>query len=1321
MYDANQTSVLKTSLTEYNWTSAYLSRRIIGLPTKSELYDENNALMSKVTYAYDEGDFSDASLNQNLSSAVQHDNTNYGSGFIIGRGNLTSTTRWDVTGQTASVTSNVKYNTAGAAVAQITPGSTSGTTRQVKIDYTDSFNDGANRNTFAYPSRLTDPAGNFSEVKYRYDIGANVWAKSPAPANNTSGKETSRLFDSVGRLERQTVLNNGAYSRYEYPLSGVQSKVFATITSGAGEALSESWTDGAGRVRQSRTELPNSAGGWTGTLIEYDILGQVKRQSVPTEVDGSWSPAGDDQTRGWLWTSQEYDWKGRVTKTVNTDGTDKLVSYEGCGCAGGQVTTVQGELVPRDDQPTLSARRTQKAYADIQGRMYKTEALNWDASVYSTTRTTFDGRDQATMIRQYAGADTSSTFQDSTAQYDGHGRTYKTHKPEQQNADGSPAYTTYNYNNDDSIQSVADARSAVKTYTYNNRGLVTGINSALPIADTLQSGQSLSAGQFITSLNGVYKLIYQTDGNLVLYNTTTNAALWTIGVTSGAPGSMQMQTDGNLVVYNSYGTAVWQSSTNNGDSGTRLVVQDDGNTVLYRSDNTPAWSTNTHGQAAALPPLNTSVAFEYDAAGNRTSMTDGLGSVAYEYDQLSQMTAETRAFNDYLPNAPQAGNSFRLEYTYSLGGQMQSYKDPYGQQINYTQDKIGRLTSVAGSAAFGGVTNYANSPQYTAWGGLKGLSYGNGTQMQTTFNNRLQANHYELNKTGQPNSIMSKSYDYYADRSLQKLTDAVDNRFDRLNAYDNLGRIKTGKSGAEARGGAVAQADMETQLPYRQSYEYNAFNNMTQRNNLHWGIDFWQGESNNLNYTYQNNRITNGGWVYDADGRVLTSGAPDSFSTSVYDASGRLVLLQAESSITRYYTGDGREGKRRKQAYTGTANIDETSYYIRSSVFGGEVVSETDRTGRKKKTYVRAAGATLAWQTAFFNPTNNTQSEYVNFEHWDASGLSYRSTTTSGDAIQGEGAEGAPAELDPLGGNVGLSTPYIQIAEEPPPPVEPEYPSLRNLFEESPMMVNGQKVTATLDGMEISWSSLRSMAGGDALAVNLYNSKGQIYDQSPVQLINGTLSFVSSVTLRQPYDRRLEVVSYRITSIDVSWGSQPQTQQQTRQQETQMTETDPCDISDLNIPPGVSLAKNITEAESHNMWGFLKRPVGEADWFYNKVKNADTRLNDVKTGKSWDYKQLDKATKGNTKSAYEDFGNFNYGATGMAVGFYESQLLQEAGRASLASAKSEDDRKKRENEWGTPGVYGLPLTGTKSYGDDPADQELISRGANYYRNGCHKK
>jgi hypothetical protein len=480
VYDTDLSTVLKRVETDYNLSSTYTDKRIIGLPSETRGYGRETSglnLMSKITYAYDDENFSLES-NQIISPA-QHDNSAYGSSFIAGRGNLTLTTRHDVTGQTVSVTSRVRYDIAGSPVAHLDP-----LNRKVAINYTDVFNTTGNPASYAYPTTVTDPAGNSSTAIYRYDIGANVEANSPAPAGNTYGKKTKRIFDDKGRLERDSIYINTtehSYVRYEYPTNGVHSKGFAPIVDmdgdgnlGEDEVLSESWADGAGRLRQSRTEHPGSTGGYSGLIVEYDILGQVKRQSVRTEIDSSWNPAGDDNrgTGVWLWNSQEYDWKGRVTRIIpsdsnGSDGKDKIFSYDGCGCAGGQVTTIQGENIVETDwhgnNPTTLGRRTQKVYEDILGRNFKTEVYDWNgANVYATTVNTYNGRDQITNTYQYAGGEGSSTWRAITMNYDGVGRMRTRQYP----IENLGTNTTWTYNSDDSINTVTDPRGVVTNFSY---------------------------------------------------------------------------------------------------------------------------------------------------------------------------------------------------------------------------------------------------------------------------------------------------------------------------------------------------------------------------------------------------------------------------------------------------------------------------------------------------------------------------------------------------------------------------------------------------------------------------------------------------------------------------------------------------------------------------------------------------------------------------------------------------------------------------------------------------------------------------------------
>ena len=94
----------------------------------------------------------------------------------------------------------------------------------------------------------------------------------------------------------------------------------------------------------------------------------------------------------------------------------------------------------------------------------------------------------------------------------------------------------------------------------------------------------------------------------------------------------------------------------------------------------------------------------------------------------------------------------------------------------------------------------------------------------------------------------------------------------------------------------------------------------------------------------------------------------------------------------------------------------------------------------------------------------------------------------------------------------------------------------------------------------------------------------------------------------------------------------------------------------------------------------------------------------VQKGNPWDYKQYNRG--------FEDFGNYNYGRAGAAMGLASDFLLGQAGRAQ------QTDRTSRP-EWGSPGFLGLvDLGGTGSYGDDPRDQEMIKRGIFDQRNGC---
>jgi hypothetical protein len=178
---------------------------------------------------------------------------------------------------------------------------------------------------------------------------------------------------------------------------------------------------------------------------------------------------------------------------------------------------------------------------------------------------------------------------------------------------------------------------------------ITGIGtprwSALSQRAVMGGTVGLPQNWTLTSANQLFKVVFQGDGNLVLYG--PQGALWNSGTNGRLTASFFIQSDGNLVIYDG-GQAVWNSRTNGhsggvvlavGDDGTlgllqdgqalwkvpysinapsglvpgefivspdrrtMLVMQGDGNLVLYSSDGRALWNSHTNGNAGATLAL----------------------------------------------------------------------------------------------------------------------------------------------------------------------------------------------------------------------------------------------------------------------------------------------------------------------------------------------------------------------------------------------------------------------------------------------------------------------------------------------------------------------------------------------------------------------------------------------------------------------------------------------------------------------------------------------------------------------------------------------
>lgn len=114
--------------------------------------------------------------------------------------------------------------------------------------------------------------------------------------------------------------------------------------------------------------------------------------------------------------------------------------------------------------------------------------------------------------------------------------------------------------------------------------------------------------------------------------------------------------------------------------------------------------------------------------------------------------------------------------------------------------------------------------------------------------------------------------------------------------------------------------------------------------------------------------------------------------------------------------------------------------------------------------------------------------------------------------------------------------------------------------------------------------------------------------------------------------------------------------------------------------------------------GPLAAEGAKAEWFKHHVQDNGP----------WDYKMVN----GVFHAEYEDFGNFHFGAVGIAAGFTSDQLLRLAGYVQRDPTTAEGKN---------PGLIGsaLGIGGKEPYGDDRQGQDVIKQGIQFAQNGCN--
>lgn len=199
-------------------------------------------------------------------------------------------------------------------------------------------------------------------------------------------------------------------------------------------------------------------------------------------------------------------------------------------------------------------------------------------------------------------------------------------------------------------------------------------------------------------------------------------------------------------------------------------------------------------------------------------------------------------------------------------------------------------------------------------------------------------------------------------------------------------------TGKEARWHIGIEGYTGADGPYSQDRGYDQFGNATHR--VGWGG--YQGGGFDYWYSFTNNRLVQnpatGAYLsYDAAGNLTHDG----YQSASYDATGQQTYAST-LGLMQSYDGDRLRGKKTENGIT--------TYYLRSSVLGGQVVAEINSSGGWTRGYVYLGGQMLAIQYGG-----------VNWVHQDPITKSQRITNSSGTVT-------STVDLDPWGGETWRSS-----------------------------------------------------------------------------------------------------------------------------------------------------------------------------------------------------------------------------------------------------------------------------------------------------------
>ncbi|MFN8604310.1 MAG: RHS repeat-associated core domain-containing protein, partial [Candidatus Binatia bacterium] len=512
-------------------------------------------------------------------------------------------------------------------------------------------------------TQVTDPEGGVTQ--HGYDASGNRTSTTDPLGNVTTfgrdafGNQISQV-DPLGTLSTYAYDANGAPTSFTVAGRTTQ---FANDPAGRPAMV----TDALGNTTHT-TFAPFGDGkriaGITDTLgrttsHEYDVYGRRIRTTYP---DGSTKQQSYDAEgritsvidRDGRTATMQYDALGRVTGTVNPDGTSTAKTLDAAGRIvtqtdeRGNVTTYayapNQQIVtdPLGNVTThvLDAKQHRVATTDALGR---TTTFAYDSRDH-LVQTTFDDGTEKTVTYDLAGrksAETDQAGRTATFAYDGAGHLTSV-------TDAAGQVTAYDWDPQGNLVATTDANGHTTTMQYDALGRVT--RRTLPLGQSETFAHD-AAGNVVnhTAFDGrVTTFTWDADNRQVSRTLPGGSVITTVYT----PEGRRTQAGGDVSVLDARGH-VLQETRASGDV----------------------------------------IAYTYDAAGNRASMTTPNGTTTYGYDALNRLTSFTDATGT-------------TSYAYTPVGNVASTTYPNGVATSYQYDALHRLVRLDNTGPGGPISSY---------------------------------------------------------------------------------------------------------------------------------------------------------------------------------------------------------------------------------------------------------------------------------------------------------------------------------------------------------------------------------------------------------------------------------------------------------------------------------------------------------------------------------------------------------------------------------------------------------------------------------------